>query len=158
MGTEDIRRSQDLGLRYHSQGGALYGVHSPPPVARAEIQHGWRFIALLSDGREVTVVPCWETLLEIYPLEFAGKLSSRKAILKEMSHWRHSTAICSQRGCQATCWPRGAAGHHALQEPHEGEASGTVGACLKSTAEAGSRPLLLLESLSIALCCIGAGW
>lgn len=71
-------------------------VFSQPPKPGAEIHPCWGYHVEPGDDTEIMVVPYWETLLGIYPLEFAGKLSSRKPILKEVSHWRCSTAQCSQ--------------------------------------------------------------
>lgn len=50
-------------------------------------------------------------MLEIRFLEFAGLHSSRNAINKEVSYRRHSTAKCSKRVLQESCWEVGAAGH-----------------------------------------------
>lgn len=61
---------------------------------------------------------------------------------------RYSTTKCSQRRCQASWWLLGCAGHHAPQERDSGEAAHAAGACLGSTAKAGSKPFLLLESVS----------
>lgn len=103
---------------------------------------------MFQDGREAIVVSRWEDFLGIYPLEFAGKVPSRKALLKEASHRRCSSRKHSQRGCRASCWLPGAPGLRALQEPDCGEASYTAGARPGSIAEMGSKPLSLLESVS----------
>lgn len=132
---------------------------STPPPQHPELRSNLLGEAIVfQDGREAIVVSCWEDFLGIYPLEFAGKVPSRKVLLKEASHRRCSSRKHAQRGCRASCWLPGAPGLHALQELDRGEASHTAGARPGSTAEVGSKPLSLLESVSSTVYRISASW